>query len=151
MATAPSWLRLLLMAMVVGPAALGIAWGVCSVYGTEDWSGGTDAPGFALCGLFVLMAIAVGVIWLAVRTLVARDGEGYAIIAGGCGVGAGLLTISLCEAAAVGLGLKEGRVPSDVVAAVGVAWLYFITVGVGHWYLWRLTKRSEPGAVSSER
>jgi hypothetical protein len=153
-AKAPRWLRLLLTGAVIGPAAVFVAWAMYGVHGTDEWSNATDASGFALCGLFVLVPVAVGVVWLAARTFARRDGEGHAAIAGGCGLGVGLLTISLGEAAAVGMGLKDGQVPLDVLAGVGGAWLYFIAVGVGHWHLsralpWRsrADKLAEPGAA----
>ena len=155
MAKASRWLRLLLTAAVIGPAAGVVSWAVYSVHGTDDWANANDAPGFALCGMFVLAPIAVGVVWLAARTFARRDGEGHAAIAGGCGLGAGLLTISLGEAAAVGLGLKDGRVPLGVLAGVSVAWLYFVAVGVGHWHLSRVLprqsradKQAEPGSAA---
>lgn len=153
-ATAHRRLRLLLTAAVVGPAVAVVGWTVYSVHGTDEWSDATDAPGFALCGMFGFVLVAVGVVWLAAHTFARRDGEGHAVIAGGCGLGAALLTISLGEAAAVGLGLKDGRVSPGVLAGVGGAWLYFAAVGVGHWHLsrqlpWRsrADKHAEPGAA----
>ncbi|MGL4550604.1 MAG: hypothetical protein ACRC33_05410 [Gemmataceae bacterium] len=137
MVTAPWWLRFLLAAAVVGPATGFVAWSVYGVHGTEGWATATDAPGFALCGTFGLAAVAAGVAWLAGRTFVLRDGEGHAVLAGGCTLAAGLLTLSLIEAAAVGLGLKDGRVPPAVLAGVGGAWLYLVAVGLGHWHLSR--------------
>ena len=131
MATAPRWLRRLLTAAVIGPAAAVVGWTMYSIHGTDDGANANDAPGFALCGMFGLVPVAVAVVWLAARTFACRDGEGHATIAGGCGLGAGLLTISLGEAAAVGLGLKDGRVPLGVLTGVGGAWLYFVAVGLG--------------------
>ena len=135
----PWWLRHLLAAAVILPAAGVLAESVYSVHGSDDWSTTTnDAPGFALCGLCGIVPVAVGAIWLAARAFVRRDAELHGAIAAGCGLGAFLLTLSLGKAAAVAFGLREGRVPVPVLLGVGGAWLYFITVGLGHWCLWRV-------------
>jgi hypothetical protein len=132
-------LRHLLAAAVILPAAGVLGAGLYSAHGWDDWSTTTnDAPGFALCGLFGVVPVAVGVIWLAARAFVRRDAGLHGTIAAGCGLGAFLLTLSLGEAAAVAFGLREGRVPVAVLLGVGGTWLYFITVGLGHWYLWRV-------------
>jgi len=131
------WLRLLLTGAVVVPAVGGIALAVYSVHGTDGWANATDAPGFALCGLFGIVPVAVGVVWLAVRALLSQNGEAYETIAVGCGIAAGLLTLSLGEAAAIGLGLQAGKVRPGVLAGIGAVWLYFVAVGLGHWHLAR--------------
>lgn len=133
-----TWLRWTLAAAVIAPAAALLGAAVYSVHATDDWSGTTsDAPAFALCGLLGMVPVAVGAIWLAIRALLGRDGELHAAIACACGLCAVLMMISLADAAAVGLGYREGRVPAGMLAAVAGAWAYFVAVGLGHWYLSR--------------
>ena len=134
----PWWLRHVLALAVIGPAIGTIGWAAYGVHGTDDWAAATDAPGFALCGLAGLVSVAGGATWVAARAFARRDGEWYAALAAGCGLAALGLTISLGEAAAVGLGLRPGRVPPGVVAGVAGAWLYFLAVGAGHWHLSRV-------------
>jgi hypothetical protein len=131
-------LRYTLAAAVIAPAVAVLGLAVYSVRATDDWSSTTnDAPALALCGLFGLVPMAVGAIWLAVRGLVRRDSELHAAIACCCGLGAVLATIALGDAAAVGLGFRAGRVPPGMLAAVAAAWAYFVAVGLGHWHLSR--------------
>jgi hypothetical protein len=87
-------------------------WGLSSVHYTDDWSAGGDgAPAFALCGLFGMVPVAVGVICLAGRAFVRRDSELHGLLAAGCALGALLATVSLGEGVAVVLSLEPGRVP----------------------------------------
>jgi hypothetical protein len=142
-------LRLILAAAVALPAVGALAGMVYSVRGTGDWDALVDAPGFALCGLFGLVPVAVVAIWVAARALVRRDAELHRLLACGCGVGALLATLSLGEAALVGPGLQEGRLPVGALVAVAAAWVYFVMVGLGHWHLSRLCRedRLPPGST----
>jgi hypothetical protein len=88
--------------------------------------------------MFGMAAVAVAVVWLAVRALIVRESDHYRTIALGCGLGAIALTVSLAEAAAVGLGFRPGQVPTPVLAAVIAGWVYFVGVGIGYWYLSRV-------------
>lgn len=129
-------LRYTLTTAVIAPAVAILGAAVYSVHATDDWSSpNSDAPAFALCGLFGMVPVAVGAIWLAVAALVRRDSELHFAIACACGLGAVLATVSLADAAAVGLGFREGRVPAGMLAVVVAAWVYLVAVGLGHWYL----------------
>jgi hypothetical protein len=88
--------------------------------------------------MFGMATISVGIVWFVVRALIVRGSEHYRTIAIGCGLGTVMLTISLAEAAAVGLGFQPGQVPTPMLAAVIVGWVYFVVVGIGYWYLSRV-------------
>jgi hypothetical protein len=137
------WPRRLLLASVILPALFVVGYFIYGVHGTDAWENATDAPGFALCGMFGIVAMAVWVVWLAVSAFLRRDPEGYLVIACGCALGTLMMTISLGDAIAVGLGFKEGQVPIGVLAGVSGAWLYFTLVGLGYWYVSRLMSRVE--------
>jgi hypothetical protein len=135
----PPWgLRCLLAGAVIAPAVAAVGAALYSVRMTDDWYHATDAPGPALCGLFGIVPIAVLVIWAAIRGLARPDGEIHVTIAAGCALGVVCATISLADAATVLLGHREGRVPTGMLIAVAVAWVYFLAVGLGHWWLSRV-------------
>jgi hypothetical protein len=58
-------------------------------------------------------------------------------------------TVSLGEAAAVGLGLRDGRVPAVGLAFVGGAWAYSVLMGLGHWHLHRVFRPRPDGPAES--
>lgn len=62
----------------------------------------------------------------------------HGTIAGGCVFGVLLTTIALGDAAGVALGFKSGQVYVDMLVIVAVSWVYFVVVGFGHWYLYRV-------------
>jgi hypothetical protein len=144
----PWWLPHLLAAGVVLPIAAGIGLLLHSMYTDEGW--GTPRSGFAWLGVSMFTPVLVLVAALAWRAAARRDGEAYQAAAAFFALVAGLLTISLADAAAVALELREGKVPLNGLAFVIGGWTYSVLMALGHWHLYRVFRPSNE-EVNGER
>jgi hypothetical protein len=141
----PWWLPHLLAVGVVLPVAAGSGLVFHSVYTDEGW--GEPGSGFAWLGVFMFTPILVIVAALACRAAYRKDAESYQAAAVFFAIVAGLFTISLFEMAAVGLGLREGKLPAVGVVFVCGVWLYSVLMGFGHWHLYRVFRTTEKAEV----
>ena len=141
----PWWLPHLLAAGVVVPIAAGIGLVIHSTYTDDAWA--EPGSGFAWFGVFVFTPILVLVAALAVRAAARRDAGAYQAVAGFFAVAAGLLTISLAEAALVALGARAGQLPAAGLVFVGGGWAYAVLMAVGHWHLSRVFRPDPAGAA----
>lgn len=132
----PWWLPYLLAAGVVLPLAAGIGLVIRSVHTDDAWAeAGSE---FAWLGVFMFTPVLILVAALAFHAAARRDAEAYRATAGFFAVVAGLFTLSLCEAAAVAVGLREGELPVAGLAFVGGVWVYSVGIAIGHWHLYRV-------------
>jgi hypothetical protein len=130
----PCWLPHFLASVVIVPIGAVIVLVLYSVYTDEGWS--EPGSGFAWLGVFMFLPVLVIVAALECRALLRRDAEAFKVVAGLCALVAVGMTVSLGEAAAVWLGLQEGKLPLRGLVFVGGVWVYSILVCLGHWHLY---------------
>jgi hypothetical protein len=137
----PWWLPHLLAAGVVVPIATGLGLLIHSTYTDDNWA--APGSGFAWLGVFLFTPVLVLVAALAWRSVARQDAQAYQAAAVFFAVVAGLFTISLVDAAAVALGVREGRLRVDGLVFVGGGWVYSVVMALGHWHLYRVFRPAD--------
>jgi hypothetical protein len=111
------------------------------MYTDDSWS--APRSGFAWLGAFLFTPFLVLVASLACRAAARQDAEMYQGIAASFAVVAGIFTISLVEATAIALGLREGCLRTAGLTFVGGGWAYSAVMALGHWHLSRVFRAAE--------
>jgi hypothetical protein len=121
---------------------------VHSVYTDAGWS--APRSGFAWLGVAMFTPVLVIVAALACRAARRRDSEAYLAAAAFFGLVAAVFMIALGEAAAVWLGLRDGKLPAVGLAFVLGVWAYSVLMGLGHWHLYRVYRAAQARQVEAD-